>query len=66
MHWGTRLGEGFSSHSLRIGLVTTAAASGVPDNVLQQLGRWSSSAYNGYVRGQRGSVTAALLTVASA
>ena len=58
------LGEGFSSHSLRIGLVTTAAAAGVGENVLQQLGRWTSGAYHGYVRGQRRAVTAALLTVA--
>ena len=58
------LGQGFSSHSLRIGLATSAAAAGVADNVLQRLGRWRSEAYNGYVRGQRQVVTAALLAVA--
>ena len=31
------LGEGFSSHSLRIGLATSAAAAGVPDDVIQRL-----------------------------
>ena len=44
--------------------MTTAAAAGVGENVLQQLGRWTSGAYHGYVRGQRRAVTAALLTVA--
>lgn len=58
------LGTGFSSHSLRIGLVTTAAAAGVEDNVLQRLGRWRSSAYDGYVRGQRRIVANALMAVA--
>ena len=58
------LGPGFSSHSLRIGLVTTAAAAGVGDDVLQRLGRWRSGAFEGYVRGQRRTVTAALLAVA--
>ncbi|KAF0309915.1 Salivary glue protein Sgs-3 [Amphibalanus amphitrite] len=46
------------------GLVTTAAAAGVGDDVLQRLGRWRSGAYEGYVRGQRHTVTAALLAVA--
>ena len=57
-------GPGFSSHSLRIGLATTAAAAGVPDDVLQQLGRWTSGAYDGYVRGPRQIAVTALLTVA--
>ena len=47
------LGAGFSSHSLRTGLATTAAAAGVSEDVLQQLGRWTIGAYNGYVRGPR-------------
>ena len=36
------LGPGFSSHSLRIGLVTSACEAGVEDSVIQRLGRWSS------------------------
>ena len=58
------LGQGYSSHSLRIGLATSAAAVGVPDDVLQRLGRWRSTAYDRYVRGQRQAVTAALLAIA--
>ena len=58
------LGQGFSSHSLRFGLAASAAAAGVADNVLQRLGRWRSEAYNGYVRGRRQVVTAALRAVA--
>ena len=35
----------FSSHSFRIGAVTVAARCGVPDHLIQALGRWSSNAY---------------------
>ena len=58
------LGEGFSSHSLRIGLATSAAAAGVPDDVIQRLGRWRSTAYDGYGRRQRQAVALALMAVA--
>ena len=58
------LGRGYSSHSLRIGLATTAAAAGVPDATIQLLGRWTSAAYGGYIQGQRGVVMAALRCVA--
>ena len=40
----------FSSHSFRIGAATVAARNGVPDHIIQALGRWSSSAYQLYIR----------------
>ena len=40
----------FSSHSLRIGAATVAARNGVSDHLIQALGRWSSSAYQLYIR----------------
>lgn len=40
----------YSSHSFRIGAATAAAAAGVPDHIIQTLGRWSSSAFRTYVR----------------
>lgn len=58
------LGAGHTSHSLRIGLATSAAATGASDAQIQNLGRWSSTAFRGYVRGPRLSVHAALQAVA--
>ena len=40
----------YSGHSLRLGAATSAARSGLPDRVIQQLGRWSSHAYTAYIR----------------
>ena len=40
----------YSGHSFRIGAASTAAAKGIPDSVIQTLGRWKSSAYLSYVR----------------
>ncbi|EUC67540.1 tyrosine recombinase-like protein, putative, partial [Rhizoctonia solani AG-3 Rhs1AP] len=39
-----------SGHSLRSGGATALALSGVPDAYIQKLGRWSSDAWQGYVR----------------
>lgn len=40
----------FASHSFRIGAATVAARNGVPDHLIQTLGRWSSNAYQLYIR----------------
>jgi len=34
----------FSSHSFRIGAAKVAARNGIPDHLIQALGRWSSNA----------------------
>ena len=59
----TVLGEGYSSHSLRIGLATTAAEAGIDDVTIQRLGRWQSAAFNGYVRSRRPEIDRALITI---
>ena len=43
----------YSSHSLRIGAATTAAARGVPDWLLKALGRWESECYQTYIHTKR-------------
>lgn len=40
----------YAGHSFRIGAATTAARKGIPDNIIQTLGRWKSSAYQAYIR----------------
>ena len=40
----------FSSHSFRIGAASTAAAAGLPNWLIQILGRWSSQCYIRYIR----------------
>ncbi|XP_069108944.1 uncharacterized protein [Argopecten irradians] len=40
----------YTSHSFRIGAASTAAASGVPDEEIQQMGRWKSMAFKRYIR----------------
>jgi hypothetical protein len=43
----------FGSHSFRIGAATTTGLAGVPEHIIQTLGRWSSSAYLAYIRTPR-------------
>ena len=40
----------YAGHSFRIGALTTAAACGVPVEIIQTLGHWKSQAYQLYVR----------------
>ena len=40
----------YSSHSFRIGAATMAGKNGVPDHIIQSLGRWTSNAYQMYIR----------------
>ena len=40
----------YSSHSFRIGAARSAALAGVPEHMIQTLGRWTSSAYLTYIR----------------
>ena len=39
-----------SSHSLRIGAASTAAAAGCPKYLIKSLGRWSSDCFRRYIR----------------
>ena len=41
---------GYTGHSFRTGVATTAARVGTPDNMIKTLGRWSSEAYGLYIR----------------
>ena len=40
----------FSTHSLRIGGATAAAAAGIEPNIIQELGRWRSQCFRRYTR----------------
>ena len=40
----------FTGHSFHIGAATSAAEQGLPDWLIQTLGRWQSSAYTTYIR----------------
>ena len=40
----------YTGHSFRIGAATTTAKLGLPINSIKLLGRWSSSAYESYIR----------------
>ena len=45
--------SGYSGHSFRIGAATATAEAGIPDSVIQALGRWASPAFLRYVRTPR-------------
>ena len=44
------LGSSFSSHSFHNGAATSTASVGVLDHLIKTLGRWSSNAYQRYIR----------------
>ena len=43
-------GEGYTSHSFRIGAASWAAAKGMPDAPIIAFGRWKSNAFLRYIR----------------
>ena len=47
-HWGLQQ-HLFAGHSLRRGGASSLAARGVPDRIIQMLGRWSSDCYRIYI-----------------
>lgn len=53
-----------TSHSLRIGFATAAAAAGVADATIQASGRWRGASYLRYIRGPRLSVWRACQAIA--
>lgn len=40
----------FTSHSFRIGMATSCAMEGMPDEQIMKLGKWKSGAYTRYIR----------------
>ena len=44
------VGHHFNGHSFRIGAATSASQAGVPETTIKILGRWSSMAYQQYIR----------------
>ena len=53
----------FSTHSLRIGGASALAAAGVPDYIIQTMGRWKSLAFLLYIRLASSAYNAALASM---
>ena len=48
----------YTGHGFRIGAATTSTRAGVPDHLIQMLGRWSSDAYKLYTRSPESHIAA--------
>ena len=57
--------DDYAGHSFHIGAATTAAACGVPVDIIKTLGRWKSNAYQLYVRLPREQLSGISKTLAS-
>ena len=55
----------YASHSLRIGAATSAAAAGIPEWLIQVLGRWSSQCYLSYIRTPYTTIHSAMTRIAT-
>ena len=42
--------QGYKNHSFRIGMATALCADGRSDEEIKRMGRWKSSAFQGYIR----------------
>lgn len=55
----------FNTHSFRIGAATAAAKAGISSTKIMQLGRWRSSAFQGYIHHTPSCISAAALMAAA-
>ncbi|XP_071105649.1 uncharacterized protein [Haliotis cracherodii] len=56
--------KAYNGHSFRIGAATSAASKGVPDHMIQTLGRWTSACYTRYIRTSQVSIRKAQIAMA--
>ena len=56
--------EAYSDHSFCIGVATMVAQAALPAYMIKMLGRWTSDAYQNYVRMPRGSLAAVARSIA--
>ncbi len=56
----------FTLHSFRVGAASTAASLGTPDHLIKALGRWSSEAYQVYIKLPQNRLVSASKSLASA
>ncbi|XP_021347070.1 uncharacterized protein LOC110454687 isoform X2 [Mizuhopecten yessoensis] len=50
LSWAGLSHHRFTTHSFRIGAASSAASRGIPDDEIQQMGRWQSMAFKRYIR----------------